>query len=475
MPVYSEHPEYSRHKEKWQLVEDVMNSEIDGYIIPPEYGSSRRVTKRNENYKKRAIFSNFTLNTRLGLVGLAMSQDPSVLLPTGLEYIRQSATGDALKFNQLVRNTLGKLVDYGRCGLRVDYPPIPAGTSLAVAAKIKPQAKMYLYTAKDIINWGVDCSSGVEVLNFLVLREKVYSRVDGYAWEQYYQYRVYQLDDNGDCFYFLTDHKEETKTDPFYPKFNGKNIQHIPFYIGGADDNNWDVDPSPMFPIAHVNIGHLRNSASLEDNADKHAQGTLITTTTHSNSQWQELTAQRPFVMGSGEGYNIGAPGSEATLLQLGPDQLSANMQAQKENQIIMLGGLMMKDGAATNAPVETTKMVMGSKLSRMETIVNNCEDMIELALKDCARFENVDPEGVQVLLNHDFIPHTADPQVMLQISADWQARGIPHSVMYDYYRKADLMPRDMTDEQIDAAISVSPPPVVDPKPNNFGSNTNGN
>lgn len=475
MPIYSEHPEYTKNKTKWKLVRDVQNSNVDDYIIPVECGNSRRVAQRNANYKKRAIFSNFTLNTRLGLVGLAMAQDPRVLLPTGLEYIDDYATGNGLKFDQLVRKLLGEMVDMGRVGILADYPSVPLGKSIADIASLQPHAKMYVYKAEDILNWGITTQSGTEQLNFLVLREEIKTRVDGFEWACAYQYRVLQLDDAGYYYYYVMDHEEKQQTKNIYPKANGKNLRHIPFHIGGSDDNDYEVDPSPMYPIAHVNIGHLRNSASLEDNADRHSQGTLFLTSTLSTSQWKELTDGRPVVMGAGEGYMLGAPGGDAKLLQLGPDQLSKEMMTQKEQQIVMLGGHLITSAAATNAPVETTKMVMGAKLSRMGSIVNNCEDLLNNAIRDCALFEGTDPSGVEVLLSHNFIPYSPDAQIMREILAQQVAGVIPHSVLLDYNRRVDLIPRDQTNEQVIQEIekekpdpAVSTPPVVSPVDDNL-------
>ncbi len=464
MPIYSVHPEYLDMEDDWKLVRDVQKGRVTGYLLPREYGRSKRVTTRNEDYVKRAIFSNFTLNTRLGLVGLAMAQDPNLKVPDGLKYLDQFATGNGLKFAQLVRKLLGELVDVGRVGIFVDYPNVALGKSKADQAKLKPHAKMYVYNTEDIINWDIDTRSGTEVLSFLVLREEVRERVDGYQWACAYQYRVLQLDENQEYCYFIMD--RNGKSSPiFHPQANGKRLNHIPFHVGGSDNNDWQVDPAPMYPIAHVNIGHYRNSASLEDNADKHSQGTLFLTTTHSGSQWKELTKERPVVMGAGEGYNIGAPGSEATLLQLNADQLSDKMMERKEQQIIMLGGHLITSAAATNAPVETTKMVMGAKLSRMGSIVNNTEDMLNNAVRDCALFEGVDPKGIEVLLSHNFIPYSPDAQIMREMLAQYVAKAIPHAHLLDYNRKVDLIARDQTNEQVIADIKKDVPLAVEVTP----------
>lgn len=459
MPIESEHPDLTCHKEKWCVVRHAVKSQYIDYVIPPEYtkGSNARVTKRNANYIARAIFSNFTIGTRNALVGTATQKDPVLELPPGLEYLEDDCTEDRLTLKQLVRKGLGEIEEVGRFVMLTDFPAIELGKSGEEIKVLNPQARIRTYKAEDFINWDTNGILGGQVLNFAVLREEVRRRVDGYKWACEFQYRVLELDDNGFYFYTLRDKDDNIKLGPLYPTYNGKLFDYIPLDIVGAEDNNVEIDESPLYPIAHVNFGHLRNSASYEDNLDAHAQGTLFLTSTMSFSQWKEMTDVKPVMMGSREGHYIGQPGSEAKLVQLEAGQELANAMRQKEEQMLAMGAHIITQVSA-NAPVETTQLNMGSKTSPLVNHVKNLEQGLLNQLYNCALFMGVNPELAVLDLPKDFIPKKADPQVMAQMLAQQMSGLLSKRIVRDYDRGVDLIPDGITDEDIDAEIKAETP-----------------
>lgn len=456
--VDSEHPEYTKHKKKWQLVRDAIDSCVDHHIIPPCFNKDRRSLWRNENYIKRAVFDNYTINTRLGLVGTALREDPTIELPPELDYIEEDATCNGLTLKQVIRKALGENIEVGRYGGFVDYPNVSLGLSGEQVAALGLKTKIHLFPTEDILDWQVEDYYGNKYLSLVKLREKVTRRLDDFTTACAWQYKILKLDDNGVYYYYLTDIEHKIVSEPIYPRQNGKLMDHIPFYFLGAEDNDPEVDNSPLYPIAHVNIGHLRNSASYEDNLDAHAQGTLIVTSTMSGSEWREHTQQRPFMMGSREGHYIGQPGSDAKLLQLQAGQELASAMRQKEEQMTMMGAYMLIKENSSNISTDTSKMQIGPKVSRLDTLVTNTEDWLKDLLEEVALFEGANPELIVVQLSHNFIPENADPLVMAQLAAQWQSGLIPHGYVLDYDRKVDLIPRDVTNEEIIAEINKESP-----------------
>ncbi len=475
MPVTSKHPKWQENIAKWSMIENVisgtagfqpyssglytpMTTGVEQYILPPENRKDRKSELRRYKYITMAIFNNYTVNTLSGLVGTAMQVDPEIDLPPELEYMRDEATGNKLKLTQLILETLTEVVKLGRVVLFVDYPPVPVGLTVDQTNTLAPRARIYVKKAESVINWHVDKSKGTDILDLVVFEEQIEVLApDGFEYQNVCQYRVLRLDKDGYYNYTILDHKgAQLIEQPAYPLQNGKKMDHIPAYCVGAVSNDWNVDASPLFPIAHTNIGHYRNSANLEDNADAHGQGTLFLTSDLTPSQWKTETDKRPIVMGSREGYFLGSQG-HAELCQLEPNNIAIEMMKQKEEQMIMMGAHIMTPANA-NAPVETTRLQMGAKISRLDTLVSNTEDGIEPALRDCAGFEGANPDLVEVQMSHDFVPENANPLVMRELAAQWQAGAIPLSILLDYDRKIDLIPRDTTNEDIVSELATESP-----------------
>ena len=447
MPVTTRHPQYQCNFEKWEVVRSIMRDDVKKYVIVPERGKSARVTARNEAYINRAIFYNYVINTNLGLIGTAMQRDGEAELPPQLQYMFDNATDNGLDLNQLARSGISEINQTGRWVLYADYPAVGLGLSQEDVTSQDLNPLIYARPAEKLINWYVDTTTGRKILKTAVLEECVEVMAADFTWGYVEQYRVFGLDDSGYYYQQLLAKDDTPLTEAFYPTMNGARMRFIPMVIVGAEDNDDTIDESPLYPISIVNIGHYRNSASYEDNLDAHGQGTLAVTSSLNNTEWQTMNQNRPLLMGSREGYFLGETGS-MSLCQLAPNQEAANAMRQKEEQMVMMGAHLIMPAAGVQ-PVATTRMQLGAKLSRLDTIVSNIEDGIYQVLVWCAGFKGVDGSEVEFQLNHEFIPDSADPQLIAQIASTWQMGGIPHSTLLDYYRKVNLLSRDISDEEV--------------------------
>jgi len=426
--IDSEHPEYERMEDKWELVEEAESSCYRKHVIPPEYDPSKvrtaRVAIRNANYISRAIYTNYTYGTMSALVGIATKKPPLIELPPALEYLENDMTEDRLPLSQFTRKALRNLAGYGRFIMLTDFPSIEPGLSAEQVAKIDPKPRIRYYKAKDMPNWDIGYRNGAYQLTFAVFREHVRLRIDGFAWACGVQYRVCELDDEGRYMVTIRDKGGNLISPPMWPQFDGQYLDYIPIDIVGAEDNNTEVDEPPMWPIAHVSFGHLRNSANYEDNLDAHGQGTLFVTSDLTTSQWQELTAKKPVVMGSREAYFLGKQGT-ATLCQLGANQEVANAMRHKEEQMLALGAHQITNANA-NAPVATTELNMGSKSAPLINWVKNFEAALYNQLVNCARYLKANEEQINISFPTDFLPKTADAAVLTAMLAQQMGGSYP-------------------------------------------------
>lgn len=456
MPITSEHPEYTEHKDKWQLVRDAVKSKYHCYVIPPEYGTTRRVLARNANYIARAVYTNYTLGTRNAWVGLATSKPMDVELPAQLEYMRENATPDKKTLEQLRRYGLGEMSEASRIIMLTDYPAMPLGLSQEEQQQYNALPKIYTYISEDVINWDCGVYGSDYKLNFLVLREKITVRVDGFKHEEAFQYKVLELDENSHYFYRIYDAEgnvvfpEDRSKE--YPTKNGKLWDYIPVDIASTEDNNWCMDESPLWPIAHINMGHVRNNASYEFNIDMHGRATLGIAADMTIDDWMRLTKNKPIEMGGMDAIFLGRQGS-MSLCQLGPHQEAREAMQLKQDQIFAIGGNIITQ-QSSNAAVATTEINAGSKSSPLVNFVSNFEQALNNQLRNCAEIVGADPNAVKVSMDKDFVPKTADPQVMAQLLQQYSVGIIPASIIQEYDRKRDIVPGNITNEDLEAEIA---------------------
>ncbi len=454
-----EHPEYTEHKERWKDVRDLLCNHYENYVIPPETGGGRRTIDRNNAYVKRARFTNFTASTKNGLLGIATQEDPKKELPTAMEYLDDSATGNGLTLGQLYQWSLGETLSKGRTILLSDMPEVPEGVSGEESKIINAQPRTYTYKAEDMPIWEVTYINGKEVLTMAALREERSVREPGtFKYNKAVQYRILELDDMGRYYYYIVDKLDGPKVlqKPIWPKKDGQFWDRIPLTIIGAENNNAEPDNAPIWPIAHLNIGHLRNSASLEYNIEAHSRVTLGVTSDMSLSEWKEATDNKRLEIGSDKGIFLGKQGA-LHHFQVGPNQLASEEMKHKVEQMIMLGAHIITTAAA-NAPVETTRLTMGAKTGVLQSVVHNVGTGVLQQLQYHAEWLGIDPDSITFEVSDNFIPRDADPAFMQQLAA-WVVQGIiPQSIPIQYGREVGFISEDTTDEDIINEINTENP-----------------
>ena len=454
-----EHPQYTAHKDRWADVRDLLCNNYQDYVIPPELGQGRVVVQRNKAYVKRARFTNYTLNSKMGLIGIATREAHKTELPTALEYIETSATGNGLTLDQLYVWALGEVLTLGRTILYTDMPAVPLGMSGEETRIIDPKARIYTYKAEDVPVWEVDYRNGEEVLVMMALREKRNVREGRtFKYKKVVQYRILELDDDGRFYWYIVDKLDNGKVlqEPVYPRKNGEFLTRIPIDVAGAENNNIDPDNSILWPIAHLNIGHLRNSASLEYNIETHSRVTLGITSSMRQEEWKALTDSKKFAVGSDSGIFLGESGG-LHHFQPSPNQLASEEMRHKVEQMTALGAHIITE-VSSNAPVETTQLNMGAKTAGLRSAVNNTEAAIQNQLRNVAEYMGVDPDSVLFEVNKNLVPRDADPALMQQMAA-WVVQGIiPQSVPLQYGREVGFIPEDKTDEDIQNEINIENP-----------------
>ena len=456
--------EYAEALPGWQLVKRCVAGarevrKHDIYLPQPDpENKSPENQARYKQYKKRAMFLNVTGRTRTGLMGAVFRKTAELTLPTGVDYLKENASGDGASLEQLSKEAVGECLDTGRGGFLVDFPTVKTESGVSSMADLATKrALIHFYDALAIIDWDEQVIDGVKRLVYVNLQENVtefnpalltrktfkQNRVLLLIEGKYVQ-RVYKEG--------AADPTETTPTDQA-----GSAFDHIPFSFFGAQNNDASVDKSPLEDLADVNILHYGNSATVEESGFISSQPTLFITTDIDSDSFIKLNPNGMHI-GSTRGYNLGKSGT-ATLVQAQETQLSRALMKDKEEQMLMIGARIVQQGSGAET-AEAVRIRYSSDNSVLGTIAGNVSEAIKRAILDAERFMIGEPDekGTVFWLNQAFFDETMTAQdIMAQVQL-WQQGFIAKSDVRTNLRQGGVLEADRTDDKIDEELANQPP-----------------
>ena len=456
--------EYAEALPGWQLVKRCVAGarEIrkhDIYLPQPDpENKSPENQARYRQYKKRAMFLNVTGRTRTGLMGAVFRKTAELTLPTGVDYLKENASGDGASLEQLSKEAVGECLDTGRGGFLVDFPTVKTESGVSSMADLATKrALIHFYDALAIIDWDEQVIDGVKRLVYVNLQENVtefnpalltrktfkQNRVLLLIEGKYVQ-RVYKEG--------AADPTETTPTDQA-----GSAFDHIPFSFFGAQNNDASVDKSPLEDLADVNILHYGNSATVEESGFISSQPTLFITTDISADEFAKVNPNGMHI-GSTRGYNLGKSG-DAKLVQATESQLARTLMKDKEEQMLMIGARIVQQGSGAET-AEAVRIRYSSDNSVLGTIAGNVSEAIKRAILDAERFMIGEPDekGTVFWLNQAFFDETMTAQdIMAQVQL-WQQGFIAKSDVRTNLRQGGVLEADRTDDKIDEELANQPP-----------------
>lgn len=451
MPVDSTHPEYDKHKARWAVTRSVVDSDAKKYIKDVDVKDK----ERNCRYREDAILTNFTARTKNALVGSVFRKEAEVQLPLAIEYLIEDATGLNISLDQLAQQCVGEVLETGRYGLLVDYPEAEEGLTQAQVRALNLAAKIYTYKAENIINWNVNILNGQAYLDMVVLKEcgKKLAE-DGFEWVESINYRVLKMID-GIYTQMLFNERLELISTVEPRQSNGAKWNTIPFVFLGADNNDAEVDNAPLYDLALLNIGHLKNSADYEESVHITGQPTLFISSAYSV---EEFVAANPdgIKIGARAGHNLGE-GGNANMLQAMPNQLADEAMKRKEQQAIMIGARLIQPQSGIET-AEAARIRYASENSVLSIVVDNVSDGLELAIRYCAVFMGANPAEVVYELNREFYDSTISAQDVMAAVQLYNTGTLPQQDMIYVAKKAGFIEGDRIIDDVLEEISTDNP-----------------
>lgn len=453
--------EYAQALPGWQLVKRCVAGarevrKHDEYLPQPDpENKSPENLARYKQYKKRAMFLNITGRTRTGLLGAVFRKTAELELPTGVDYLKENASGDGTSLEQLSKDSVGECLDAGRGGFLVDFPAVDGVSSMADLQGRR--ALIHHYGAESIIDWDEQVIDGVKRLAYVNLQECMTEfNPAELSRETYNQNRVLLLIDGR---YVQRVYKEgaEGYTETTPTDKAGQYFDHIPFSFYGAQNNDASIDKSPLEDLADVNILHYGNSATVEESGFISSQPTLFITTDIDPDSFIKLNPNGMHI-GSTRGYNLGKSGT-ATLVQAQETQLSRALMKDKEEQMLMIGARIVQQGSGAET-AEAVRIRYSSDNSVLGTIAGNVSEALKRAILDAQRFMIGEPDEKATVfwLNQSFFDETMTAQDILAQVQLWQQGFIAKSDVRTNLRQGGVLEADRTDELIDEELSREPP-----------------
>ncbi len=454
MPVNTRHPEYTRFLPRWTKCRRLMDSDAHQYIEDIEVGNPTR----SEKYRSDAILTNFTARTVNGLVGLVFTKDPKFKLPPQIEYMEFDCTDDNLSLVHAAKETFEETLVTGRRGVMADYPAINGGANARDLELLNLKARLYLYDAEEIINWAESIVNGQKMLTMVHLYQ-CYDKLgaDGFQWVKGERYINLRLIDG---IFVQREYDESMRQvgDVSIPrKGNNQPFTELPFSFVGSRKNKPAPDSPPMYDIACINIGHLKNSAAYEESIVVCGQPSLFITTSMNQKEF-EVANPGGIKIGARKGHNLGESGS-AFMLQADPNSLAADGMKTKEHQAFMLGAQLLQP-QASNETAAAARIRNASELSVVDSVATNVSEAFRKGLKWCAEYMGANPDIVEFDLNYDYINEIENPQsTMAQIQL-LDRKAIAMSDIRVNLKKVGLLEESRKDEDIDAEIEMTNPIV---------------
>lgn len=454
MTVETTHAEYKASLEDWTMIDDCCKGQTAVKRKKATYlRAMSGVTvsdPRYLSYIARANFVNFTGRTREGLTGAVFREDPEVVLPTEVEYLEKNSDGAGESLISLAKDVTGEVISRGRHVLLVDYPQLPEGLTAEETLLINPTATINRYDCQSLINWRVDIINGQKVLALAVLKEVYNASEDEFVFEAKDQYRVLRLRSS------VYSQQVYRDGDPFDTEVvprnsSGEPFSVIPIFVVGSENNDTTVDVPPLTDIAHLNIGHYRNSADLEENCFVHGQLTLGVASSLSNDQFKEANPNG-IVVGAMAGHFLGENGSFSSV-QASENQLADKLMERKEEQMRKLGAKMIADGGAVKTATQSL-IEQAGETSILTTIADNVSEGLLQCIIWCGEFMGAKTEPA-FSLNTEFFDDTTDPQLLMAAMQLNEGGVIAKSDMQNLARDQGVIKEGRTNEEIDAELVI--------------------
>lgn len=447
MPVTSQHKQYIKMVDDWQMMQDALDGErcikaantiylpkISAMIAAEHSGAEISKAEAKEfydSYKDGAEYPLWVKDSLRTMVGMAARQEPEIVLPERMKALEHEATSDGFGLKQLYLRIVSALLTKGRKPLLVEFDD-------------KGNPYIATYTAETAINWMTRDTGGRQDLTLVVFKEqRLKDSSDEFAPEHEDVYRVLDLVE-GRYRVRLLNEAGAPIEDEEYPGLIGgsqaTSLGFIPVVFAGSTDNNPDTDEIPLLTMAQLAIRYYKRSADLISDAHY---------TTHA----------QPVVTGVPDDFKLGVTGpmlawilpegaTASYMERTGSGAAINERQMDRYKNAAAESGAKVIDAGGTESG-EARKARQNDQHSTLYSVCVTGAEAVEQALKYIAYWMGINPDLVAFKVEPQFTPDDIDSAMLQIVSNIVMAGEAPRSVLYDALRKIGLT--ELTDVQLDS------------------------
>lgn len=425
MGVDSKHPLYNDHIEDWHQLRDTYRGErhvkqrgrvylpaTSGMIADGIDDPSAKGWKAYDAYRKRAHFPDVVKQAVEAMLGVMHHKPPVIELPPQMEPMIERATLRGESIEMLLRRINEEQLVMGRVGLLLD-----------VVDSSRPELPyIALYHAEDIINWddGRLDGSRVEALNLVTLEETEYERTQGqFEWERQAKYRVLVLGDLGEnelpntgAIYRVATFRDQelhwTDEAAIEPQIAGTTLQEIPFVFVNSKDIEPTPDEPPLLGLSNLALTIYRGEADYRQALFMQGQDTLVVIGGEEGQEYRTGANASIAVPIGGDAKYIGVDSQGLSEMReaLTNDRAAAGRQA----------GELVNETSGQRESGDALRIRVAARTATLNQIALAGAFGLQEILRKAARWLGVDPEGVVVTPNVDFVDDTMSGEELVKL-----------------------------------------------------------
>ncbi|WP_193090546.1 DUF4055 domain-containing protein [Advenella sp. FME57] len=441
MPVTTKHPDYLAHEAEWKLMDDALDGESAikkcGTTYLPKPAGMAEAEKLDSgnvrlynNYRDRAQYEHWVKDGVRAMMGLVSRLTPEIVLPAGMEDMRDNATDDGFGLVDLFQRIVRQSIGYGRVPIVVNVDDLG-------------RPFVSIYKARSGTNWKEGNQGGRRDLELAVLLEaRPKDPGDKYSHETVTVYRVFEMVD-GKCVTRVLDEKDqviEEERTLSVADSNRKFLSYVPVIFHGSTNNSADVDEVPLLSMARATLKSYQLSADYY---------TALHYTSHPQPWVSGLDENTELKMtGPSAAWDLGREGHCGYLEFQGAGIAAVRSAMQDQKNVALEAGARVMDVSGVESG-EARQTRQNDQHATLHSIVKSAAAAIEQALRFAAEWTGRDPKKVQFVVKPDFNIPDLDPQVLGQLQQAVLAGGISWDTYWQYLTTGKLPEHNYDEEAL--------------------------
>ena len=413
MPVNTPRKEYTDVSPIWERLRDTFAGRDAVIKASTKYTPALPGATYDQqvSYLTRGNFFNAVARTTHGLIGAIFQKKPTVEITESFKHWLDDITLTNVSFDMFALDVLHDVMLIGRYGILIEM------------AEEGSQPYLVGYRAEDIINWRTERINGDDLLTLVVLRESVDKQKDDdeFVEEDIEQYRVLQLDVNGDTRIYSQQRWRKEEGDADFKLFDerviplrrGTPLTFVPFIFAGPWHATARVEKPPLQDLADVNLAHWRNSCDHEQGLHLVALPTPWVSGMRSSSTDDEEDVLK---IGPSVVWQLDQQGS-AGMLEFKGTGLASIVTAmeEKKQQMATLGARVLEMQPFHPETATAITIRHAGEYASLRTMAQAGEQAFTMALQTAVWWvgteEYPNEVPVYVTLNKDFVSVKATPE----------------------------------------------------------------